>query len=153
MAASKIFFDKKNSKTIPGQMLSTIINFINCGLTGVFLTYILSCTGKDKAVVKGAGVWTMLWILINGLLSKTVLKVKTKKPLSPFLSLFDHSFMGALNAFIIIKLGDGSLFSDKQVKKGEKLPLVATNQHSNNLQQTAEVNHRNRVRRHIVNNP
>lgn len=127
--ASRLFFDKKKSETISGQIFSSILDLITAGVFGgIFTTYLISATGKDRAIIKGIGVWTTQMVLINGFFSRIVLKVKTEKLSAPFFSLFDHILMGALNGFIVSKFGDDSLFPNSKVKKEETLPLIATNQ-------------------------
>lgn len=126
-AASRLFLNKKKSETLLGQILSMVVNFIVAGITGgIATTYILSITGKDKAIIKSIGLWTGLWVFINGALSKSVLKIKTQKPFVPFLSLVDHILMGIINGFIVTRLGEDSLFPKKDVKEQEKIPVFYT---------------------------
>lgn len=62
------------------------------------------------------------------------MKVRSKKPKTHILSIIDHLIWGMQMGFLISKLGHDSLFPDKKVKKGEKLPLVAIKQEDDNLQ-------------------
>jgi len=54
-SASKIFLTKQKTKTPASKALSVLINFTASGIVATALTYTLSLTGKDKAVLKGAG--------------------------------------------------------------------------------------------------
>ena len=57
--ASPLFIPK-NKKDTPGAIaLGEIINIMNTGVVGVLTTYILSLTGRDKAIIKGMGVGSM----------------------------------------------------------------------------------------------
>lgn len=67
----------------------------------------------------------MQWIGMWGMFSKLGLTVKSNKPLTHILGCIDHAVFGAAAGLLASKLGDDSLFPDSQVKKGEKLPLVA----------------------------
>jgi len=96
-------------------------------VTGTVITYILSVTGRDKAMIKGAGLGIMQWIGIWGLLPKLGLTVKSNKPLTHILSFVDHAIFGATTGLLASKIGDDSLFSDSEIKEDEKLPLTAIN--------------------------
>ncbi|MEW6622766.1 MAG: hypothetical protein AB1420_06530 [Bacillota bacterium] len=123
--AATLFMPKNKINTPKGKLLGGIINNINVGSVGVLISYILSATGRDKAALKGMGVTAITWVMINGLLAKQVLGVKSKKPLTPFLSLFDHLFYGYLTATMISKFGDDRLFPEPAKKSEKKLPLIA----------------------------
>lgn len=133
--AAKLFIPKNKTATPQGKFLSFLINSINGGLVGVFTTYLLSLTGRDKAVIKGIGAGTMLWVLVNGLLSHVGLKITSKKPLTPILSFFNHVLSGTLNGILILKLGDDSLFPNSSIRK-EKMPVFYTG----STEQTSENN-------------
>jgi hypothetical protein len=122
-SASRIFLTKKKTKTLAGKVISTIINFANSGFVSTVITYILSLTGKDKALIKGIGVGTMMWIGIAGLLSNLGLKIKSKKPITPLIVLGEHVFFGALCSYLITKFGDNSLFPDDNTGKQAKIPV------------------------------
>lgn len=65
------------------------------------------------------------WLGIFGFFSRLGLIVKGKKPLSNILSFIDHTVLGITTAVLISKIGDDSLFPDKEVKKRQKLPIMA----------------------------
>lgn len=124
MSASRIFLTKKAAKTPGGKAVSILVNSINAGLACTALTYTLSLTGKDKALLKGAGFGSLMWVMGAGLLSKIGLGIESKKPNTPLMSFAEHSVYFAICAYLITKLGDDSLFPDKQVNEQEKIPLV-----------------------------
>ena len=92
--AAKLFIHENKTGTTQGKILSMLINSINGGMVGVATTYLLSLTGRDKSVIKGIGCGTMLWVLINGLLSNVGLKIKSKKPIKPKKRINNHYISG-----------------------------------------------------------
>ncbi|HWI55273.1 MAG TPA: hypothetical protein VNT57_06250 [Desulfobacteria bacterium] len=149
---ASLFLPHKEAKanTIEGKIISSVVNNTMTSATGAMITYMLSITGRDYAMFKGAGVGIMQWIGIWGIFSKLRLTVKSNKPLTHILGCIDHVVFGATIGLLVSKLGDDNLFPDTQIKKGKKLPLIATNQQEHNNQQIDESNHKSRVRRHIV---
>jgi len=125
-SASKIFLTKKTIKTPASKALSVLINYTASGLVGTALTYTLSLTGKDKAVLKGTGVGAMMWLGMAGLLANVGLHVRSKRPITPLLSFAGHLMFGALCGSIIMKIGADSLFPDKAVTEQEQIPTVYT---------------------------
>jgi len=126
--ASSIFSTKNKTKTPAAKALSVLINFTNSGLVGTAISYTLSLTGKDKAIAKGAGIGTMMWVGIAGLLSNVGLNIQSKKPITPLISFAEHVIFGATCSYLITKIGDDSLFPDKDAKKQKKIPIVFTGQ-------------------------
>lgn len=123
MASS--LFTKKNKSTT-GKILGSIANETLNASVGVTTTYTLSATGRDHAILKGVGVGMVYWFGLYGLTSGLGLLPKSKKPLTPLLSFVDHVIGGASIGLIVSKLGDDSLFPDKEVREGEKLPLISS---------------------------
>jgi hypothetical protein len=130
--SSALFIPKKQKDTPGAIALGEIINIMNTGVVGVIMSYILSLTGRDKAIIKSIGVGSMSWVFINGLIANLGLKIKSKKPITPFLALFDHAIWGALCGLFISKFGDDSLFPDTNIRKQEKIPVVYTGTPQNN---------------------
>lgn len=131
--AASLFLSNREAKSnsIESKVIASLVNNTMVSATGTLVTYMLSITGRDKAMLKGAGVGIMQWIGIWGLLSKLGLTVKSSKPLTHMLSFVDHAAFGASMGLLASKLGDDSLFPDKQVTSDEKLPLTALKrQHS-----------------------
>lgn len=126
--ASSLFIPKEKTNTTEGKIIGSITNHINISLTGVLVTYLLSATGRDKAIIKGLGVSSVAWLAIYGLSSRLGVTAKNKKPLSPILSFIDHLTLGGLSGLIVSKLGDDALFPDNiKTNNKEKIPLIATN--------------------------
>lgn len=126
--ASSLFLPKNKIKTGEAKVTGSIINHTMVGLTGILITYLLSATGRDKAMIKGIGVTSALWITIYGLAPKFGVKVKSKKTFAPILSFIDHALLGSLCGFFSSKLGHDSLFPDTQISDqnaNEKLPLFS----------------------------
>lgn len=130
-SASRIFLTKKKTKTLPGKAVSAIVNFANSSTVATAITYILSLTGKDYALLKGAGIGTMMWVGIGGLMSSIGLKIKSKRPITPLILLGQHIIFGVMCSYIIIKLGDNSIFPDKHIQKQTKVPVIDSANKSN----------------------
>lgn len=122
--ASKVFLTKKKTKTTTGIVTSSIVNFANSGFISTLITYILSLTGKDRALIKGAGFGILMWIFIAGLLSNLGLNIKSKRPLTPLVNLGEHILFGTLCGYLITKFGDNSLFPNDNVRKRTKIPVI-----------------------------
>ena len=113
--------NKANSKK--AKTLAAIVNNVNSGTFGVFTAYLLSFTGRDYAAIKGAGVGTFGWVIINGLIGSQMLKQTSKNPVQPILSFLDHLINGGLCGILVSKLGDDSLFPEiKSIKTRRKAP-------------------------------
>lgn len=127
MAAS--LFPPKNQKNTPEvKVIGAVTNQINTAMAAIAVTYLLSATGRDKAIVKGMGVLATTWVGIYGLTSRLGITVNNKKPLAHLLSLKDHLIFGGLCGLIASTLGDDSLFPDsKETSKRKKIPIIATN--------------------------
>lgn len=125
--AASLFLPKREAKanTTQGKIIASLVNNSMGAITGTIITYILSVTGRDKAMIKGAGMGALQWIGIYGFLSRLGLIVEGNKRWTSILSFIDHTALGALTGLLVSKLGDDSLFPDKRVKQGEKLPMVA----------------------------
>lgn len=125
--AASLFLPKKEAKanTLPSKIIASLVNNTMVSFTGTLITYMLSITGRDKAVIKGAGIGAIQWIGIYGFLSRLGLIVKSNKPWTNILSFIEHTVFGASTAVLVSKLGDDRLFPDKEVNRDEKLPIVA----------------------------
>ncbi|MCW3491301.1 hypothetical protein [Dethiobacter alkaliphilus] len=122
--AASLFLPNGKVNTEEGRVIGSIVNHANISLTGIIFTYLLAATGRDKAVIKGVGVSTVAWLVIYGLTSRLKITVGSKKLRAPLYSFFDHVTLGGLCGYIAAKLGHDSLFPDKEVEEGEKLPLI-----------------------------
>lgn len=125
-SAAKIFLTKNKTKTTGGRIIAAAINTVNTGAVATAIAYTLSLTGKDNAMVKGAGIGALMWVGLAGFLSRVGLNIKSEKPSSPLTSLALHLIFGAMCGYTITKLGDDSLFPDSNVREQQKVPVFYT---------------------------
>lgn len=121
---ASLFLPKKEVKasTVESRIISSIMNNALTSASGILITYLFYFTGRDFALIKGAGIGVMQWIGIYGLLSKLELTIKSNDPTTHILSAVDHGFFGALTGLLVSKIGDDSLFPDGKLpgsKPGE----------------------------------
>ncbi len=122
--ASSLFIPKNKVNTSEAKIIASLTNHTTISITGIIITYLLSATGRDNAVIKGTGVGSVLWIAIYGLSARLGLTIRSKKPLSSLLSFIDHAVFGAFCGLFAAKFGHSSLFPDRNMNEGEKLPLI-----------------------------
>jgi hypothetical protein len=111
--AAGIFYPKSQVNTNQGKLTGYLVNQVNLGITGVIISYLLSATGRDKAMLKGAGVTASAWLFVYGVASRLTVRPTRRKELSPLLSFIDHIILGVLCGHFVSKLGDDVLFPDK----------------------------------------
>lgn len=128
--AARLFLDEKGTKSRPGIILGEIVNGVNTAVTGIMLVYILSATGRDKAIIKGIGIGLFSWIMVDGLLAGYVFKIKSKKPISPLAHLAEHLLYGVICAKFITCFGDNRLFPAKEKTDSGRIPLIDTGHNS-----------------------
>ncbi|MGI6553824.1 MAG: hypothetical protein ACOX2P_00035 [Bacillota bacterium] len=121
--ASKIFIPEEKMDTPLGNAISALVNNVNASASGIALTYLLTLTGRDKSIIKGISFGSVLWIVVNGLISSIGLDLKSKQPLTHVLSWLDHAIFGALCACLIRRLGSDNLFPDRDFREQKKIPL------------------------------
>lgn len=125
---SSLFFPRVKVNTNEGKLIGYIANQINLGITGVIISYLLSATGRDKAILKGTGVTATAWLFFFGITSRLGTNVKKRKRSASLLSFIDHLILGSSCGLLTSKLGADALFPDtKNYKK--KLPLFSSNTH------------------------
>ena len=110
---ANLFFPKNLIHNRLAQLTGMVANLILIGTAGVMYTFLLSLTGRDKALVKGIGFGFSLWVFVLGIGNKMGLIDKIKNPLSPLLSLIDHVIFGTLLGLIAPSLADQSMFPKK----------------------------------------
>ena len=120
--AASLFLTHKEAKknTLAGKTIASLVNNTMLGTSGVIVAYMLSFTGRDYAIIKGAGVGMIQWIGIWGVFSKLRVTIKSYKPLTHLLRGLDHMIYGAIMGFLVSKLGDESLFPDHQQRTNKK---------------------------------
>lgn len=124
--AANLFLPTEVINSKYGKVTASLVNHSMISITGVLITYVLSATGRDKAVVKGAGIATVLWMSLFGLTARLGLAVKPKKPLAPVLSFIDHMTLGVFSSLISSNLGHDALFPDATIENEDyKLPLIS----------------------------
>lgn len=109
--AAGIFLKKSDVSTFYGKTLGVIAdNMLAAGL-GVTCIYWAILMGKDKYLLKGAGLGAMEWSALYGVLSNigatNIYPVKTKDALDTYIS---HLAFGATKMAIAVNLGDERLF-------------------------------------------
>lgn len=114
---ANLFLNENKINTREAQLAGYLANFSAISAGGVIFIYILSLTGRDYAILKGVGLGLISWLTVYGLGSKIGLSVKSKKPLAPVLSFFDHVLYGSLLGLITPKLSDETLFRNEQSKE------------------------------------
>jgi len=119
--AAFLFYPGGPPKSEQGRWVGRITNQFILALSGVAITYTLSATGRDKALLKGAGIMGLEWLGLYGL-TQRVGMVRLQKPLTDLIVLADHVLSGAIIGGLVAKLGDDSLFPDAE----RQLPLVGS---------------------------
>ena len=128
---ANVFLPKGKLNNKGAKAIGMLANYILVGTTGVAFSYLLSATGRDKAVLKGIGCGMISWVLVYGMGTKVGLIVGNKKPSAHLFSLVDHVLFGSLLGLIAPRIGDDLLFPDSDKGKiGEQMPLIATGQDS-----------------------
>ncbi|MHB1420408.1 MAG: hypothetical protein ACYCX4_12640 [Bacillota bacterium] len=115
---------KAKAKTLENKIIGSLVHNTMTAISGSFIAYMLSITGRDMAMFKGAGFSAFEYLSIWGVAARLGLKLQSKKPMTYTLSFLDHVLFGAATAKLISKLGDDSLFPDLKAKPGEKLPII-----------------------------
>lgn len=109
--AAGIFLKKSDINNPYGKAVGIIAdNMIAAGL-GVTCAYWITLMGKDKYLLKGAGLGAAEWAALYGVLSKlgatAIYPVKPKDALATYLS---HLAFGAVKMAMVRHLGDERLF-------------------------------------------
>lgn len=103
-----------------GKLIGFVGDATIAAMLGTATTYVLSITGKDNYLLKGASsgmlMWTTLYGALNGIGISKLGPASPKTVLSQFIA---HTAFGAVSATLATRLGDPGLFT------GE-LPLSAS---------------------------
>jgi len=112
--AASLFLSKRDvvENTAESKVIASAVNNAMAAATGTIITYMLTASGRDYAMLKGAGFGLLQWIGIWGFLSRVGVTLKSHEPLTHILSIIDHSLFGASVGFLISRLGDDRLFPD-----------------------------------------
>lgn len=125
-AAGTLSLRKDKVNTIEGKIMSHVTNAIGMSSAGVATTYVMSATGRDHPILKGIGVNYLYAVILAGILPKIGLIAKPK-PKFPVITLIEHTITGVLCGLLVSRLGDDSLFPDKNTDENQKIPLINTN--------------------------
>ena len=109
--AAGIFLKKSDVSSPYGRVVGILAdNMIAAGL-GVTCIYWLTLMGKDKYLIKGAGLGAAEWASLYGVASKigatAIFPVKPKDAIATFIS---HLAFGMTKIAIAVELGDSRLF-------------------------------------------
>lgn len=101
--------------TPSGRIVGWIADTAIGGMLGVATVYVLSFTGKDKAILKslvtvGSGAWTALYGVL-GTMGAT--KVRLPGPGTVLVEFLTHTVYGAVAGGVAAYLGDEDLFNGK----------------------------------------
>ncbi|MHB1420780.1 MAG: hypothetical protein ACYCX4_14575 [Bacillota bacterium] len=109
--AAGIFLKKSDINTPYGKTVGILAdNMIAVGL-GVTCLYWLTLMGKDKYIIKGAGLGALEWGSLYGVLSRLgATTIYPVKPQDALVSFFSHLAFGATKIAITANLGDERLF-------------------------------------------
>ncbi len=80
-------------------------------LFGIGTVCILACTGRDKAVLKGALAGQTMWSLYGSLTDMTTAKAKPASLKAVLFSQFNHMLFGAATATIASLMGQTGMFA------------------------------------------
>ncbi|WP_407313471.1 hypothetical protein [Desulfosporosinus sp. SB140] len=114
--AAGIFLKKSRVASPSGRAVGIIAdNMIAAGL-GVTCIYWLTLMGKDKLLLKGAGLGAAEWAALYGVFSKlgatAIYPVKPEDAIATFIS---HLVFGMTKITIAVNLGDSRLFKPKNL--------------------------------------
>lgn len=130
--AAGIFLKRSDITTPYGKVVGFVAdNMIAAGL-GVTCSYWLTLMGKDKYILKGAGLGVAEWASLYGVLSKlgatSIYPVKPQDAIATFVS---HLAFGATKITITTLLGDERLFkpSNLTLEIDEPQDLFHKNRH------------------------
>jgi len=97
-----------------GRLVGYLGDATIAGVLGVATTYVLSITGKDKALLKGASSGVFMWTALYGALGGLgVSKVRPASPKTVLSQFIGHIAFGAVAAALTTQLGDPGLFTGK----------------------------------------
>jgi hypothetical protein len=93
---------------------------------GVLTVYMLSVTGKDRAVLKGAISGQVFWTALYGVLGTFgATNVRPELPETYLTAFLDHTLFGAVAATVASKLGHPDLFDGTIPLVPRRAPLMS----------------------------
>jgi hypothetical protein len=110
--SASLFFPKKELTSIPAITIGGVTHLTLACMIGVIIFFTLYYTGRTFYIIKGIGVTLLAWVMIyGGLLCLKITSIT--QPLGAqtnMIHMFFHILVGSLNAFMIIKLADKSVW-------------------------------------------
>ena len=94
-----------------GRLVGFIGDAIVAATLGTATTYILSITGKDNAIFKGASSGLFMWTALYGAMGGGISTVRPASPKTVLSQFIAHGAYGAITAALVKRLGDPSLFT------------------------------------------
>lgn len=115
-SAAGIFLKKSDINTPYGKTVGIIADNMIAGALGVTCAYWITLMGKDKYLLKGAGLGAIEWAALYGVLSKlSATAIYPVKPTDALATYFSHLAFGATKMIITRHLGDERLFEPKNL--------------------------------------
>lgn len=109
--AAGIFVNKSDIDTPGGRLLGIVADNMIAAMLGITCTYWLTLMGKDKHLLKGAGLGAVEWASLYGVASKVgATSMVPMKPQDALFALLGHFAFGMVKIHIATTLGDSRLF-------------------------------------------
>jgi hypothetical protein len=94
-----------------GRIIGNICDFSVAGILGIACVYLLTITGKDRAITKGAFYGEVSWSFLYGLLGRQgVSSITVTSPKTLLSQCAAHISYGMTTAYLITKFGDEGLY-------------------------------------------
>jgi len=112
--ASAMFISPHKIYSPEGKLVGYIADNIIAGILGIGTVYMLSATGKDKAVLKGALTGQAMWQTLYGVLATMgASRIESKSPKTTLCEFIAHTVYGAVTSAIAVSIGDEGIFTGK----------------------------------------
>ncbi len=109
--AAGFFLTSRKINTSKGKVIGFIGDNTIALFLGVFASYLLTFTGRDKSLLKGLIIGNMSWNVFYGIISQFgATKVKTNDPNTHLISFISHSVFGITKAYLLTKIVDQGLY-------------------------------------------
>lgn len=118
--AAGMFIAPHKVGTPKGRAVGLISDNLIAVVLGVAMVYLLSISGRDKAVLKGMASGQTMWTTLYGVLATMgATKIYPLSPKSHLSAFVSHTFFGLVTALVASELGDRRLFDGS-------IPLTAS---------------------------
>jgi hypothetical protein len=111
--AAAFFVPAKRVNEPVGRVVGVLADGVTACLLGVANVYMLSATGKDRAITKGAGLGAAAWYAMWGGVTSLGVSSKTRKvtPSNALAILVTNVVFGTTASWVATKVGDPGLFN------------------------------------------